>query len=149
MNQTTNRTVFSVIALFIFMFIGFMLYDNFSNQKLKPKVNNLATEESLKRIAEEAEKYFEENQHFGILGVGFVGLDNCSDGNTFITSNEIVQDILAKFNESKCRFNIDENGSYRINNWNITVRDGKDFTCIDSLGKVIEVKSFPQTIACE
>lgn len=149
MEQKTLRTILSVVALVIFGIIITSAYSKFANVSLRPKVDNLASQESLKRIAEEAEKYFEENQHFGILGVGQVGTTDCLAGNTFITNNSYVQDILDKFPESKCNFNVDENGSNRINNWNVTVRSGSSYTCIDSLGKTASLSSFPQGITCE
>lgn len=149
MDSKLLRSVLSVIAVFIFFFIVFAIYSKFTNNTLRPKADKLANQESLKRVAEEAEKYFEENQNFGILGVGDVGSDSCEIGNTFITNSTVVQNILNKYSESKCQFIIDQNGSYKINNWNITVRSGNSYTCIDSLGKTAELASFPQTVTCE
>lgn len=149
MDPKVLRSVLSVIALFIFFFIIFTIYSKFTNSSLRPKADKLANTESLRRVAEEAEKYFEENQNFGILNSDEIDTDNCEAGSTFITNNSTIQNILAKYSENKCQFNIDQNGSYKINNWNITVRSGQTYTCIDSLGKTVELSSFPQTVTCE
>lgn len=148
MDQKVLRTILSVAALVIFGIIITGAYSKFTNGTLKPKADKLANQESLKRVAEEAEKYFEENQHFGVMANTNPNGDCFADG-TFISNSNIVQNILNKFDESKCNFNLDQNGSNRVNNWNITVRSGSSYTCIDSLGKVSSLNSFPQGITCE
>jgi hypothetical protein len=135
----------------VILVLGYLITSFFSNtfsNNLAPKAKTSADKETLRRVTEEAESYFDEFGHYGVLQEEEVGTTTCQTQGTFL-SRQAVIDILNRYDKSQCIYQIDQNGSNRVNSWSLSVKEGGGIVCVDSSGASQKLNSFPQTASCQ
>lgn len=148
MNQKIWKlgTITVVILVLGYLIISF--FSNTFNNNLAPKAKTSADKETLRRVTEEAESYFDEFGHYGVLQEGEVGTTTCQTNGTFL-SRQAVVDILSKYSQTQCVYQVDQNGSNRVNAWSLAVKESGGIICADSSGASQKLNSFPQTASCQ
>jgi hypothetical protein len=148
MNQKIWKLGTITVVILILGYLITSFFSNTFNNNLAPKAKTSADKETLRRITEEAESYFDEFGHYGVLQEGEVGTTTCQTQGTFL-SRQAVIDILNRYDKSQCIYQIDQNGSNRVNSWSLAVKEGGGIVCVDSSGASQKLNSFPQSASCQ
>jgi hypothetical protein len=144
MNNQTNRSILSISALIIFMFIGFFLYNNIITGDANKKIDNVQIKNLLKNLKTDADLYYTSNNSYGDMPVKAQNGD-CNIKNTFL-ENSLKEKIFSKINnqDMKCYFD----GGGKIDRWSVTIKSDSEYLCIDEGGNTQNLNSFAQSSAC-
>jgi hypothetical protein len=147
-----KKQIAYVLAIFAFLFVVVNMYNKVFNNTLKPGAQNVSARETLKRLSEEGEFYYDSYQHYGIIQTDSSSssgnLNNsCNVNNTFLAAQPI-QDLLNNFSSEEKRCTLrDINGM--VDAWMVAIKDGGDIWCGDSKGNTKKMSSWPTGYECE
>jgi hypothetical protein len=144
MNNNTNRSVLSIVALIIFMFIAFFLYNNIIEGNTNKNIDNIQVQNLLKNLKTDADIYYTSNNSYGDMPVDMQN-GKCVGVNTFI-QNSLKEKIFSKINNEdiKCYFD----GGNKIDRWSVTIRADSEYWCVDEGGNTQKLNSFAQSSSC-